>query len=666
MSMFRKNSGKTVSVLLAAILTGGVLAGCGDTKIQDAVNIVTSTSDVAANSNNNKADNVIADSNNQKWTVLLYLCGTDLESVDGSASANLEEIFEASLSENVNFIIQTGGTSKWHTDGIDSDKIQRFKVENGALSLIDEQATASMGDSDTLGSFLKWSVEKYPADKYMLTFWNHGGGSVSGVAFDELYNDDSLTLTELSEGLSQAGVNFEVIGFDTCLMATIENAIAIAPYGKYLVASEEYEPGGGWDYTEWVSYLSSNTNCNGEELGKKICDSYFAKCAEYDNEDMATLSVTNLSKVDALKASFEKMSSEMTGVTEDISSFKQLARSAVRAENYGGNTDEEGYTNMVDLGDLVYKTKDVLPETSADVIKALSEAVVYQVKGTNRTNANGLSVFYPLSMNPYDCEEYASQTDNTSYLMFIDTLCEDWEAPDWVYGADGKNDNTVNSKDYTIKISQGLDENNCFAISIDSGFEIVESVKFSLYYMDIESNEFLRLGLDNDIISDWENGIFTDNFEGFWTTIGDCYVAPELIYEEENYDLYSIPVMLNGEQTNLRAVYDYTTYEFEILGAYDGIDSETGMSSRNIRKLKNGDELEFLFYAVDADTGETSLYSMGSVTYNTDMKMEYSELFDGNYLYQYEITDIFGNVTYSDTAVMECDDGDIYIYEIEE
>lgn len=642
---------KITALLLALILSVVVFSGCSDDKTPNNKTPYDKTSNVSDSGNT--------------WTVMLYLCGTDLESDGGAATANLEEILSADLSENINFLIQTGGTSVWHTDGIDSSKIQRFKVENNTLSVIDEQESASMGSADTLGDYLKWGTENYPADKYMVTFWNHGGGSVSGVAFDELYDNDSLTLSELSEGISQADVEFEVIGFDTCLMATLENADTISPYGKYMVASEEYEPGGGWSYDTWLNFLSENPDCNGEELGKSICDSYYEKCELYGNEAMATLSVTDLSSVGELSKAFEEMASEMSGVTEDVTAFKSLAKGAVRAENYGGNTDDEGYTNMVDLGDLVSKTKNVLTETTDNVMSALDKAVLYQVKGENRANANGLSVFFPLCVDSDICDSYAEITSNTAYLKFIDIMSESWTAPDWVYEEEERFDSAVTSDSYDVKLSTRLDDDNYFEMKIDSGLEIIESVKFSLYYMDIESNEYLRLGLDNDIDADWDKGVFTDNFRGVWITLGDCYTAPELIAEEDTYNLYSIPILLNGSKTNLRAIYDYDSESFEILGAYDGIDSETGMSSRNIAKLSDGDVITFLFDSVNADTGEEVTYQMGEITYDSSMIMTESDLFDGDYLYQYEVTDIFGNVYYSDSAIMECDNGDIYAYEIE-
>lgn len=39
----------------------------------------------------------------------LYMCGSDLESENGLASGDIEEMIAGSQSENVKFVIQTGG-----------------------------------------------------------------------------------------------------------------------------------------------------------------------------------------------------------------------------------------------------------------------------------------------------------------------------------------------------------------------------------------------------------------------------------------------------------------------------------------------------------------------------------------------------------------------------
>ena len=100
-----------------------------------------------------------------------------------------------SKSENVKFVIQTGGAGAWaDTYGISAEKTQRYVVTGGEISLIEEKESVNMGKEDVLVDFLGWGIENYAAAKMGLIFWNHGGGSISGVCFDELNENDSLSL----------------------------------------------------------------------------------------------------------------------------------------------------------------------------------------------------------------------------------------------------------------------------------------------------------------------------------------------------------------------------------------------------------------------------------------------------------------------------------------
>ncbi len=599
------------------------------------------------------------------WTVFFYLCGTDLESEHGAATNNLSELCQLNPGNTLQFVIQTGGTAQWKNDIISSESLQRYIIKDNSLVLVDEQPLASMGASSTLGEFLSWGVQMYPADRYMIVFWNHGGGSVAGIAFDEIFNSDSLTLDELAEGLSMAGVSFDIIGFDTCLMATLENAASIAPYGKYMVASEEYEPGGGWDYSAWPQYIADHPDESGEAIGKMICDSYYAKCIKNETQEMATLSLIDLSQIPTLIDAFDDMAKEMTSATEEITSFQQLKQGALKAENYGGNTDAEGYTNMVDLGDLVNKTKNVLPSTSDCVLAALQNAVKYQVNGSSRSASHGLSIFFPLAVDVESCDQYAKISPSRQYLRFLESVVTGWDAPpESVF--DISSVGSVQASDYSVEFSTSITEDGYYLLQITSDIEAVQSVLFRLYYMDYESGEYVLLGLDNDIDANWESGIFIDNFRGVWPTLNGLYCAPNLIAEEDGYNLYSIPIELNGRQTNLRAAYlwdDDQNGHFEIYGVWDGLDEETGMSAREITQLKDGDKVSPLFQTIDAETGEVTTYHMGSFTVNGEVKLQENELQNGDYLYQYEVTDVFGRTKYSDPIIMEYENSEIFLYE---
>ena len=602
------------------------------------------------------------------WTVFLYLCGTDLESEEGAATENLEEILSVSLPESIRVVVQTGGTAQWAVEGIDPDSLQRWEVMADGLLLADSRPLASMGDAQTLGDFLRWGAENYPADHYMVVLWNHGGGAASGVAFDELYDGDSLSVSEVAGGLAAAGVSFDVIGFDACLMATLETAAAIAPYGRYLVASEETEPGGGWDYTAWLTALCQNPAQDGLALGVQICDSYMQKCEREQEGDLATLSVIDLTAIEPVLAAFDAMAAEMTGVTGDITTYREFVQGVRRTENYGGNNEAEGYSNMVDLGDLAVNTQSVLSDTALKVLDTLFDAVQYNVKGKSRSEANGLSVYYPLSVDADELTVYAADAATSGhYLRFMQAVAAGgWEAPAGTADDIPVVSSAVQAQDYGVDLYTWITDDGYFVLEIDGDMDSVLSVNFGIYYLDYDYNEYLFLGIDNDIDSDWDSGIFVDNFRGVWPTLNGFYCAPTLLAEEDDYNLYAIPILLNGEETSLRAAYIWdndTDGHFEVYGTWAGIDGDTGMSARDLVPLRGGDEVTLLFDATNWDTGETYTYEMDNFTVNGDVVMREDDLTDGEYLYQYIVTDVFGREVYSNTVIMECDQGEIYLYE---
>ena len=126
------------------------------------------------------------------WTIFVYLCGADLESEGSLATDNMQEMIAASAaSPNVRFVVQTGGAAEWH-NGASADELDRFEVAGGVSTSVDRQPQANMGDTATLTDFLRWGLAAYPSAHTGLVFWDHGSGSINGVSFDELSDNDSL------------------------------------------------------------------------------------------------------------------------------------------------------------------------------------------------------------------------------------------------------------------------------------------------------------------------------------------------------------------------------------------------------------------------------------------------------------------------------------------
>ncbi|MCH5343953.1 MAG: hypothetical protein J1E64_07930 [Acetatifactor sp.] len=651
--------------LLALFLTLAMalsLAACGEEEPTGPANENTPSQPASAGS---------ISGGDESWAVYWYLCGSDLESGGGFASMDLSEMMEVELPENVTVVIQTGGASVWQNDLMDPSMLQRWVYNSEGLSLVDEQESASMGDAQTLYEFLYFADTNYPADKVAVTFWNHGGGSVSGAAFDELYDLDSLDLAEMYQAFNEVwpadaeNPALELVGFDTCLMATVDVAAVFQNFSKYLVASEEVEPGNGWLYSGWLAELAQNPGMDGDDLGIAICNSFYEGCEAVGTEAQTTLSVTDLTRLTPLLNAYEAFGQEaFAAAAEDPGFFAQLGRAAVQSENYGGNTREQGYTNMVDLGHLARQTAWMLP-SAQEVSDALSDCVIYQVGGPYRAEATGLSCYYSYNGDIDDFYGYASVGTGLAFKHLF------------AYGLTGElaegGDEYLASLDIqelpkmitladTDWDGAQLDVNDEGASVLTLGPEagnILAGIGFSLFYVDEGNDMMMLLGTDNDIVADWENGVFYDNFRGVWGAIDGCIVYMELSFEGDDYNLYSVPILLDGEEYNLQVVYDFSAEEWSILGAVPGLD-ESGMAAKELRLLEVGDVITTIWlmasYSGDDDF---EMYAAQELTVTADTSFGEMPLPDGQYAMVFEMWDAVGNSAYSDTVTFDCADGEI-------
>ena len=648
---------KRMLSLLLALGMGLSLAACGETE----------TTDVPSK----------APAGDGSWAVYWYLCGSDLETNYGCATTDLNELLEVQLPENVTVVIETGGAAEWQNDQVDASKLQRWVYTSDGLELVDEQDTADMGDAQTLQDFLEFASENYPADKTAVTFWNHGGGSVSGAAFDELHGYDSLDLTELYQAFNavwpadKENPSLELVGFDTCLMATVDVAATFQNFAKYLVASEETEPGNGWLYSGWAGALAENPAMDGQELGTVICDTYYEGCQEAGTEDQTTLSLTDLTQLTPLLDAYEAFGQEaLTVAAQDPAFFAELGRAASQSENYGGNTREQGYTNMVDLGHMARQSTGLL-QTAGDVLNALEDCVLYRVSGPYRAESTGLSCYYSYNGDLNDLYGYTNVGAGQAFKYFYSyelTGQLDDNGMEYISGMNYEELPQIQSlaamgwDGMPLQVDEDGVSHLTLGPEADS---ILAGIGFSLYYFDEENDIMLLLGTDNDMNADWENGVFSDNFRGVWGGIDGHMVYMELCFEGEDYNLYSVPVLLNGEPYNLQVAYDFTTEEWSILGARQGI-GEAGMSDKELRLLQPGDALTTIWY-LSSYSGEDGLeaYAVEELTVTADTSFAEMELPDGRYGMVFEMRDAMDNYAYSDSVFFLCEGGEIstLIYE---
>lgn len=101
-------------------------------------------------------------------TLLIYMCGSNLETKQGLAGKNIDELLAADIPANTRVIIQTGGSKTWRSHNISNNKIQRYEVRNKQLQLLEEHDNASMGSASTFQDFLVWGTKNYGAKENVL------------------------------------------------------------------------------------------------------------------------------------------------------------------------------------------------------------------------------------------------------------------------------------------------------------------------------------------------------------------------------------------------------------------------------------------------------------------------------------------------------------------
>ncbi len=616
------------------------------------------------------------------WTILVYLCGTDLESQSAAATSDIVEAISGQYSDNINIVYQTGGTNVWNNTMVASDKIQRYELIEGDIQLVDEQPITNMGEPDTLSSFINWGAENYPANNMGLIMWNHGGGSISGICFDELNDNDSLSLKELDKALSDSydsmTEKFEFIGFDACLMGTLETANVLVPYANYMYGSQETEPGGGWNYTAILNYLVNNPEADGASLGIELCETYYNHCASYGAEDNSTLSVIDLSKVDDLLMSFNETSKQLY----ENDDFTGVVKRILEADDFGGNNRNEGYTNMVDLGGILEGVSGYCPNAQ-DTLAKLSDAVVYNKNGRTHSEAQGLSVYYPLSVQgSQELSIFADVCPSTYYLAFVDKAAygttgndigeydnadliadfDDIWNIEYDYGDYSCNTDSFNGIDEgTIPVSSVYfnDEGN-YTVQIDD-LTNLSYAACSVFLADSEGGT-LYLGSDDDVNYDWDNGLVTDNFDGTWVSLPDGQMLPiEIVSQTEDYSIFTCSILLNGEKTNLRIEYDWNKTCWNVIGVWEGI-GENGMASRDIIKLVNGDVIQPVYSYCSIDS--TQEYYCGTeYVVNGNITLDYMPLPASDYSYSIVLYDIYGNWYFTPSVTFTVDEnGDLWFY----
>ncbi|MBQ7669124.1 MAG: peptidase C11 [Clostridia bacterium] len=669
----------------------------------------TSSSGWTGTSNNGKLNTSAVDGARDKYTILtgggrdtvtvmVYMCGTDLETKGGMASSDLAEMTKASISDKVNVIVYTGGCSEWKNDFVSNSVNQIYKVESGGLRcLVKNDGKDPMTNPSTLTRFIKYAAENYPATRKILIMWDHGGGSITGFGYDEKNTSaGAMSLSGINRALSNAGEKFDFIGFDACLMATYENALMLEPYADYLIASEETEPGIGWYYTDWLNHLSKNSSYSTVELGKQIADDFVKTCNSRCPGQSATLSVVDLAELAAATPdAFNAFAVEATELCSG-NDYQRVSDARAGARSYALSSKKD----MVDLAHLGYKIGTAKAKALAD---AVVSAVKYNCVSTNMANSYGLSIYFPYqkiatvdsAVSEYEKigidDDYAKcirsfaslelagqQTSSSSPLgslfgSFSGQSPVSYDGVSSIFssllsGNAGSGLSGLTSffgKDIDVDRSVGYIANHQLDSSslvwkqsgsrylmqlTEAQWSLVQDLELNVFYDDGEG--YIDLGFDN-VFDFTKDGDLIGEYDGSWIAIDS---QPVPYYHESTVTVSGetiisgyVPILLNGERAELLIVFDDKNPNGYVTGARRVYkDGETDTVAKSHSELTTGDKIEFIcdYYTYGGEYEDS--YVIADMVFSGNLGVSNVYINAEHAVATYVFTDIYGQYHWSE------------------
>ena len=578
-----------------------------------------------------------ADHDNDKNVVVLeYIIGSNLENAQGLASANIRQMKDVTTKgDNLKFVLQTGGSFRWFTSEIPENSNGRYVIEGGIISEVEKlDDKLCMSEPQSLTDFLNWGKQNYPADRYILVLWDHGGGFSLGYGSDSLNrrkDGDTMLVNEMIEAIDASGMKFDVIGFDACLMQTLETALAFEPYADYYIASEESEGGYGWFYTSAFGKLAEDPTTPTLDFAKELISAYDVyNTAIHDGkiDSSATLSVVDLTMV---KPVYEQLSElfkiSNEAIKDNSEYFADISLSASNAYCFG-NKEQIDLINYLEILDSIDYDNTICKDGACEMISDSMKAAIPYRNKNSAEGINGMTLTFPLEAiyqyeKIYDQFNHFDMEDQKDfYNSFFSILV-----------ATNKNNSYYASEEWYVKGFEDYDTTDTFIdiplTETENGYhvelpekikKIISDVQVAVYQRD--GDRLRYLGRDYYGVEQIDGEIYID-MDNNWTYINSnlvSYTAGQS-REVEAGTIFTgtTTAKLNGKDDIIVHIEwdpvkgDEPALWGKIIG-YTYMDELKAFMSKGMEQLQSGDRLDFYFDYYDLQGKE-----LGRETYGGTM-----------------------------------------------
>ena len=572
----------------------------------------------------------------------------------GCASTDIEELTSGLWSDRIRIVIQTGGAKRWSNQMINPNRTQRFLYENGEFTELESLPLQPAARVETLADFLRFCKENYRSDHQMLVLWNHGSGAF-GYGQDSI-TGELLSLNDIRAALSsvyrpdRANPAFDIIGFDACLMSSLEVTHALDGFADYYALSEETEPGDGWDYGPWLQAMTDDPTMSPARVAREIADTYTDYYMTH-NLNVGSLAHNDVtfSVLDAKKcaelydAYLELARAQLVAAAEDIGVLAEIGRCADKSTHFVSSM----YTvmNTVDLANYVDYMVDSFPEACSRVKELVGEAVLYHRENGSLSDAEGISVYIPGTIDSVagikyllDYVDGIAEDDSVRALYYYKVAgCLNGELLEHVATLTDKKPKTLDPALFR-QFTRLTPDMEADGFSLPVGEELqgmIQDYQFELGSYDEDAWTVTYYGRDNSPVLDGD-GALVCGFDGTWFCLDGVPLAVEVASNSASSVEYRAKVLYNGKEAYLIFDYDRDTGDYtidsvrQIPGSDDAINYLSNTRSRI--ELEPGSKITPLYVVDNFDTNESSEQEGKTVKLKESSKITRKALPDGYYL----------------------------------
>jgi hypothetical protein len=593
---------------------------------------------------------------------MVYMVGSDLESDGGSGTKNIEQVIKGVgeiVPGDLQVLVAYGGAKKPGWQGMTIATFDQLKKDFQNKVIGDENisnfsdSSIDMGSPSGLKTFIQWAEERYHGNITYLVLWDHGSGH-DGFGSDE--NSGKMeSLSDIKSVFNETGFKPDVIGFDACLMSELEVASALAPYGTYLVASEELEPGSGWEYDKWLSQVARNPDQDPLITSRTVVDSFVTATGDQGR----TLAVIDLRKVPDIVSGLDDLGVSLSQMLGEDTGFRLLGKAYRNTTKFAQEPGDEGGTS-VDLPLLVEYLVTHIPgssDTGEKIKTSLNKAILYERHDKYIPDARGIAIMDPQGTSH---ETYLENDPNVKITPGWDSFIENF-----------------------LRRQSGDTEKPLLNSTGDNIYAIVDpsdtaSVWVQYFAADPRTGERIELGSipaeknqdDTYSIPEW-NGkwyyLMDQSDPGRNALLGMSFEDST----DEGIDVFSSKVNLShdGEQQSVylysfavpeqgRADLEFRPYTIESDGE--------ALISRNLIEPAAGDEIDTYAEIQNQEGQEKKWIKTGTIKTDGTLEMVHDTLPDGTYATGLYADYGNGYGSYSDLKTIEISGGEIKKGEIED